>query len=176
MNDWPGANLHRQLLIELLHCEAQGTISVHFELFGIAVERIWDRRGRAEKSFWSKLSAETNAYCLRNHLEPLPKFPSWLYWKHALSGGDKLRFFVHCPAILVSLLLEPEELESQWKALLLHSSIVQRLCHRTVNRNDLPRLQEDIQQFHRVFLTVYPRAATLNLHFETHLTTLIERY
>lgn len=148
----------------------------HFELFGIAVERIWEREGHPEKAFWERLSSEMYAYCIRNHLEPLPRFSSWLFWKHALSGGDRLRFFNHCPAVLVNLLLDADALKPQWDALVLHSSIVQRLCHRAIKRDDLPRLQEDIRRLHRLFLTAYPGSDSLNMHYETHLTTIIERY
>ena len=177
LHDWPGTNLHRQLLIELLHCEAQGTIGVHFELFSVRLERLWDAQGNSEKALWRKLSHDTYEYCIQNHIEPLPRFPTWLYWKHALSGGDKLRFFQHCPAILAPLLLDYRSIKDEWETLILHSSIVRRLCNRCIDRTELDTLEMDMKRLHNQFLTLYPQTdASLNLHYETHLVTMIKRY
>ena len=177
IHDWPGANLHRQLLFELLHCEAQGTIGVHFELFSVKLERLWDAQGYPEKALWRAMTQTTYNYCRDNHIESLPKFPTWLYWKHALSGGDKLRFFHHCPAILAPLLTrDASSIKEHWQALVRHSKISQRLCHRVMDRDELDSLESEMKLLHSELLTLYPDSATLNTHYETHLVTNIRRY
>lgn len=178
IHDWPGANIHRQLLMELLHIEAEGSVIRHFERFmDKFLAPKWSELHHDKGNIYIKIDSHCREYFKRNYMDPLPYSRDFNHWKFAFSGENKLRFFIHCPTFIAPFIDERiAGLEERWNAIKLHSSIVERLCRFRISKDELTSLQEDIKLLHSALLDLYPDIATLNTHYETHLVSVIKRY
>jgi len=93
---YPGALVHRQSLLELMHLEAEGDLLKHFKEFSLFLES-------NVQSFWTRLNTATKEY-FKAQGDSFPDTSSWQAWGSRLNAYDRLRFCLHSRAILRSLI------------------------------------------------------------------------
>jgi hypothetical protein len=187
---FPGAQITQQLLNELLHNECEGVLIVHWENYSQLLEDAWRREGFS--NFWSTLSHRSAKHFRSNHVDALPRFPSWNEWRYSLTGDDKLKFAKHSLGFLGSMLVSGEaageaidemvgtdehtvdnafksKMSLAWRTWMAHVAWVNCMTQHAILPDELAAAAENLRALHVGLVELYgPDIVTINTHNQTH--------
>jgi hypothetical protein len=157
MWNYPGAELNKQMLVDIMHSEAEGEISKHFLLLSnfLISEGV---------DFYKVLNINCKSY-FNSHDIVFPDISSEDKWNDHLNAADRLKFFLHSVAILEEIV--SESYYNHFMLWSLHVSLVQLSSRHCIsNLEDIYLLPFTIQ---KGIINFYGREnITFNSHLQFH--------
>jgi hypothetical protein len=154
--------LSRQLRLEVLHNEYQGTVVRHFDrLARVLQDRI--------PHFWKRLNDRLSMFRFADTRLTFPKLISIEGWCRFLSGHQKLHFVLASDVVLLPLIRGLSPLQPHWRCWLLQVRYIRILSKRYLAHSKLGLLHSLITECVRQCVELYSDdMLTSKAHHSTH--------
>jgi len=165
--DFPGAQLNKQLLLDLMHCEIEGEIDKHFLKLAAKLET-------THTDFWAKLDKSVKDYFLLQQLT-FPPLNSINQWKNHLNAADRLKFTLHSIYLLKPFITPA--LANDFAAWKLHVFFIKLLVQHKMEIEDLELIKELPYHIQLMLMELYSeKILTPNSHWTFHFEYFIKLY
>ena len=164
---FPGAQLSKQLLGELMHCEAEGELPKHFS-------HLINKFSVADPLFFTKLDARTRTYFGRYGVA-FPSIATKEKWFWHTNAADRFRFSLHSIFLLTPFVKESLTVDfALWKV---HVRFVQLLAQHTITKKDVDIVEALPFAIQRGLLNLYGSdVLTPNSHWTFHAHFFIRMF
>jgi len=162
MHEIPFVRVIRQLRLEVLHNEYQGTVVRHFDrLARVLQDRI--------PHFWKRLNDRLSMFRFADTRLTFPKLISIEGWCRFLSGHQKLHFVLASDVVLLPLIRGLSPLQPHWRCWLLQVRYIRILSKRYLAHSKLGLLHSLITECVRQCVELYSDdMLTSKAHHSTH--------
>lgn len=163
--NYPGACLNRQLLGELMHCEAEGELPKHFAL-------LIPKFLLSDSEFFLKLDQRTRGY-FRSIGISFPSIATFQKWRWHTNAADRLRFCLHSLHLLSPFVTETLKKDfALWKV---HVIFAQLLTRHNVTKEEVQMIRVLPFTIQRGMINLYGEdVLTPNSHWTFHFCLYIE--